>query len=152
MYSYYNIMTMPQMQVVGCLNPDVGFLLLNQYNDHADDVVGCSNPDVGFLSGPWTGFPAGRGFLSGRGLGGSIQNWRIFIRIVLRHVRKFGQFLSGLSSGCSGDYWGSSRPQGHLRAVERHWWPGHVTQFQDIISMFCTCAMFPAPMHLFPVL
>ena len=98
-------MTMPQMQVVGCSNPDVGFLL--QYNDHADYVVGCSNPDVGFLSGPWTGFPAGRGFLSGRGLRGSVGNWRIFIRIALRHMRKFGQFLSGLSSGCSGDYRGS---------------------------------------------
>ena len=35
------------------------------------------------------------------------------------------------------------RPRGHLRAVERHWWPGHVTQIQvqlwsflRIISMF----------------
>ena len=75
---------MPQMQVVGCSNPDVGFLL--QYNDHADYLVGCSKPDVGFLSGLWTGFPSGRGFLSGRGLRGSVRNWRIFIRIALRHV------------------------------------------------------------------
>ena len=52
-------------------------------------MVGCSNPDMRFLSGPWTGLPAGRGFLSGRGVRGSVQNWPIFIRTVLRLVRKF---------------------------------------------------------------
>ena len=46
-------------------------------------------PDVRFLSGPWTGLPAGCGFLSGRGIRGSVRNWPNFIRTVLRHVRKF---------------------------------------------------------------
>ena len=48
-----------------------------------------SNPDVRFLSGPWTGLPVGHGFLSGRGIRGSVRNWPNFIRTVLRHVRKF---------------------------------------------------------------
>ena len=46
-----------------------------------------------FLSGLWTGLPAGRGFLSGRGVRGSVQNWPIFIRTVLRLVRKFWPIL-----------------------------------------------------------
>ena len=55
---------------------------------HCNKIYGRSNPDVRFLSGLWTGLPAGRGFLSGRGVRGSVRNWPNFIRTVLKACAK----------------------------------------------------------------